>query len=268
MSSPGLRRSLPQHPSAPVPSATGRGGVTVLEADAAEVAAAEAAALSGQHLTTPVPIGAGLFPPPPPAPVQQHLTTPVPSLGVSVPSPRPTAARPDARRPGAPRTGVAMSRTRRGLLNGARTAFAERGLKRTTMQHVAAAAGVAKATLYNHFRTKDDVAHALLAFELDRLVTLAAELPFTVALPALAEEVGGHPVLRRLAESDPETLTRMLVIDAERWEDIVVALGSALGLSRPAAEMVSRWLLGMVLQPGSASERAAQAATIATLLAA
>ena len=29
------------------------------------------------------------------------------------------------------------------------------------MQHVAAAAGVAKATLYNHFRTKDDVAQAL-----------------------------------------------------------------------------------------------------------
>ena len=264
MSSPSGRRPLPQHPSLPVPSAAARSSVTVLEADAAELAAAEAAALSGQHLTTPVPMGAALVPPPP----VQHLTTPVPSLGVAVPSPRPIAPRPEGRRPGQPRTGVAMSRTRRGLLTGARNAFAERGLKRTTMQHVAAAAGVAKATLYNHFRTKDDVAHALLAFELDRLVTLAAELPFTVALPALAEEVGGHPVLRRFAETDPDALTKMLVIDAERWDDIVVALASALGLSRPAAEMVSRWLLGLVLQPGTASERAAQAATIANLLAA
>lgn len=262
MSTTGSRTTPSQHPSLPVPSVPGRSGVTVLEADAAETAAAEAAALAGQHLTTPVPVGAGLVPPPP----VQHLTTPVPSLGVAVPAPRPTTPRPEGRRTAAPRTGVAMSRTRRGLLTGARDAFAERGLKRTTMQHVAAAAGVAKATLYNHFRTKDDVAHALLAYELDRLVTLAAELPFTVALPALAEEVGGHAVLRRFAETDPETLTRMLNIDAERWDDIVVAIGSALGLSRPAAEMVSRWLLGLVLQPGTPSERAAQAATMANLL--
>jgi AcrR family transcriptional regulator len=264
MSTTGPRRTPLQHPHQPATSGSGRSGVTVLEADAAERAAAEAAALSGQHLTTPVPSGAALLPPP----AGQHLTTPVPALGVAVPAPRPTAVRPELRRPTAARSGVAMSRTRRGLLTGARSAFAERGLKRTTMQHVAAAAGVAKATLYNHFRTKDDVAHALLAFELDRLVTLAAELPFTVALPALAEEVGGHAVLRRFAETDPETLTRMLNIDAERWDDIVVALGSALGLPRAAAEMVSRWLLGLVLQPGTASERAAQAATIAHLLAA
>jgi AcrR family transcriptional regulator len=159
-----------------------------------------------------------------------------------------------------------MTRTRRGLLNGARTAFAERGLRRTTMQHVAAAAGVAKATLYNHFRTKDDVAGALLAFELDRLAALASELPLTVAVPALAEEVGSHPVLRRLAETEPETLARMLTVDADRWADIAVALGSALGLTRVAAEVVGRWLLGLVLQPGTKAERAQQAAQMTRML--
>ena len=61
-----------------------------------------------------------------------------------------------------------------GLLAGAARAFAEHGLRRSTMQSVAAAAGVAKATLYNHFRTKDEVAAALLAVELDRLSALAA----------------------------------------------------------------------------------------------
>jgi AcrR family transcriptional regulator len=241
-------------------SATGRGGVTVLEADAAEAAAAEAAAVDGQHLTTPVPVGAAFLQPP--APGHQY-TAPVPSLAVAVPAPRPTATgpRPDPRRPAA-RTGVAMSRTRRGLLAGARTAFAERGVKKTTMQHVAAAAGVAKATLYNHFRTKDDVAHALIAFELDRLAALAAELPLTVAVPALAEEVGGHPVLRRLAETEPETLVQMMGLDAERWGDVVVTLGSSLRISRPEAELVCRWLLGLVLQPGTVQERAAQAAVV------
>ncbi|MCZ2848968.1 TetR/AcrR family transcriptional regulator [Modestobacter sp. VKM Ac-2978] len=257
MSSPGSRPPLPQHPSLPVPTVTGRGGVTVLEADAAESAAAEAAAAGGQHLTTPVPVGAAFLQPPAPG---HHVTAPVPSLTVAVPAPRPTAPRPDARRPG--RAGVPMSRTRRGLLTGARTAFAERGVRKTTMQHVAAAAGVAKATLYNHFRTKDDVAHALIAFELDRLAALAAELPLTVAVPALAEEVGGHPVLRRLAETEPETLVQMMGLDADRWGDVVVTLGSALRISRPEAELVCRWLLGLVLQPGTVQERAAQAAVV------
>ncbi|MFQ1004028.1 TetR/AcrR family transcriptional regulator [Modestobacter sp. SSW1-42] len=260
MSSPGSRSSQPQHPSLPVPAAGARGGVTVLEAHAAEAAAAEAAAVGGQHLTTPVPAGAAFMQPP--APGHQY-TAPVPSLAVAVPAPRPTATgpRPDPRRPAA-RTGVAMSRTRRGLLQGARSAFAERGVKKTTMQHIAAAANVAKATLYNHFRTKDDVAHALIAFELDRLSALAAELPLTVAVPALAEEVGGHPVLRRLAENEPETLVQMMALDADRWGDIVVTLGSALRISRPEAELVCRWLLGLVLQPGTVQERAAQAAVV------
>ena len=262
MSSPGSRSQLTPHPSLPVPT-TGRSGVTVLEADAAEKAAAEAAAAAGQHLTTPVPVGAAFRQPPAPG---MQLTAPVPSLAVAVPAPRPTAAAPrDPRRP-LSRPGVAMSRTRRGLLNGARAAFAERGLKKTTMQHVAAAAGVAKATLYNHFRTKDDVAQALVAFELDRLAALAAELPLTVAVPALAEEVGAHPVLRRLAETEPETLTRMLATDPRRWDEVVVALGTALGITRPAAEVLSRWLLGLVLQPGDPGERARQAAQVTAML--
>jgi AcrR family transcriptional regulator len=235
----------------------GPGGVSVVDSHGGE---------AGQHVTAPVPPGAGFNPPPAAAGVQ--MTNPVPALAVAVPAPVPPTARP-ARGPrtGAPgRSTGPMSRTRRGLLTGARSAFAERGLRRTTMQHVAAAAGVAKATLYNHFRTKDDVAAALLAFELDRLVALAAELPLTVAVPALAEEVGAHPVLRRLAETEPETLARMLTVDADRWADIAVALGASLGLTRVAAEVVGRWLLGLVLQPGTKAERAQQAAQVTRML--
>jgi AcrR family transcriptional regulator len=249
--------SLPPLSRPPVPSSAqqeGAGGVSVLDSDGAPF---------GQHVTTPVPVGAGSTPPPGRGGVQ--LMNPVPALAVAVPAPVPPAARPA--RPGAPGRGTGpMSRTRRGLLAGARSAFAERGLRRTTMQHVAAAAGVAKATLYNHFRTKDDVAAALLAFELDRLAALAAELPLTVAVPALAEEVGAHPVLRRLAETEPETLARMLTVDPQRWADVAIALGAALGLSRVAAEVLGRWLLGLVLQPGTKAERAQQAAQMIRML--
>src|SRR3954463_14985686 len=94
--------------------------------------------------------------------------------------PHAPAHAPGARTP----RGNAMGRTRAGLLDGAGRAFAERGLRGSTMQSVAAAAGVAKATLYNHFGTRDAAARALLAAELDRLTALAGRLPPTAALTA------------------------------------------------------------------------------------
>lgn len=245
--------SRPPVPSSPSAEQADQGGVAVFG--------------SGGQVTAPVPPGAG-FAAPPAHGIQ--MTNPVPALAVAVPAPRPIAPRPV--RPGTRGTvraagpGGSMTRTRRQLLTGARTAFAERGLRRTTMQHVAAAAGVAKATLYNHFRIKDDVAGALLAFELDRLAALAVELRLTVAVPALAEEVGAHPVLRRLADSEPETLMRMLSTDPHRWDDVVVALGTALDITRPAAEVLTRWLVGLVLQPGNPAERARQAAAVTAML--
>ena len=160
------------------------------------------------------------------------------------------------------RSGNAMHRTRAAILEAAASCVQRQGVRRTTMGDVATEGGVAKATLYNHFRTKDDVATALIAFELDRLAALAAELPLTVAVPALAEEVGAHPVLRRLAETEPEVLVQMMALDSDRWGDVVLTLGSALRISRPEAELVCRWLLGLVLQPGTAQERAAQAAVV------
>jgi AcrR family transcriptional regulator len=159
-----------------------------------------------------------------------------------------------------------MGRTRLGLLTGAARAFAEHGLRRSTMQSVAAAAGVAKATLYNHFRTKDDVATALLGLELERLTTLAAGLPLEQALAALSDELGAHPVLRRMAETEPEALACLLAVDADRWADLTGRLAAALRVDGEAAEIAARWLLGVVLQPGRSTARHRQAARLAQLL--
>jgi len=159
-----------------------------------------------------------------------------------------------------------MGRTRLGLLAGAAQAFAEHGLRRSTMQSIAAAAGVAKATLYNHFRTKDEVAAALLVAELDRLTALAMELPVAEALAALSDELGGHPVLRRLAETEPELLTALLGVEAERWAELTGRLAGALQLDADDAELAGRWLLGVVLQPGRSTTRHRHAARLAAVL--
>jgi AcrR family transcriptional regulator len=160
-----------------------------------------------------------------------------------------------------------MGRTRLGLLQGAARAIAHRGLRGSTMQSVAAAAGVAKATLYNHFRTKDDVARALLTAELDRLTEQAAGLPLEEALVALSDELGGHPVLRRLVETEPEVLTALLTADGENWAGLVARLGSALGVPEDAAGLVARWLLGVVLQPGRSTTRRRSAALLVAAIA-
>ena len=159
-----------------------------------------------------------------------------------------------------------MNPTRRGLLEGAARAFADNGVRRSTMQSIAAAAGVAKATLYNHFRTKDDVARALLAVELDRLTDLAGARPPGEALAALSDALGGHPVLRRLAEVEPDVLAGLLAVDGDRWAGLRDRLAGALGTDADGAELAARWLLGVVVQPGRSIDRHRQAARLAAVL--
>src|SRR6478752_7215591 len=66
------------------------------------------------------------------------------------------------------RAGNAMNRTRAALLDGARRAVEVSGTK-ITMAQVAASAGVAKATLYNHFRTREAVLSAVLLDQVRRI---------------------------------------------------------------------------------------------------
>jgi AcrR family transcriptional regulator len=163
------------------------------------------------------------------------------------------------------RNGNGMNRTRAGLLAGAARAFAEHGVRRSTMQSIAAAAGVAKATLYNHFRTKDEVAAALLATELDRLVAVAGALSTDQALATLSDEMGAHPVLRRLAQTEPETLTAMLAVGTERWSELTGRLAAALRIDDDGAELAARWLVGVALQPGRSTTRHRHAARLAAV---
>jgi AcrR family transcriptional regulator len=159
-----------------------------------------------------------------------------------------------------------MNRTRAGLLAGAARAFAAQGLRGSTMQSIAAAAGVAKATLYNHFRTKDDVVRVLLAAELDRLSALASSLPRDQALTVLADELGAHPVLRRLADTEPDVLAGLLAVPSETWVELTGRLAAALSVDEDSAGIAGRWLLGVVLQPGRTTTRRRHAARLAALL--
>ena len=157
---------------------------------------------------------------------------------------------------------AATGGTRAVLVAGAARAFAQQGVRACTMQEVAEAAGVSKATLYNYFRTKDELSRALLGAELARLTSLAAALPAEQALAALADELGEHPVLRRLADVEPETLTALVDTDPEVFAELTARLAAALGADEDGAGIAVRWLLGIVLQPARSSARHRAAARL------
>ena len=59
------------------------------------------------------------------------------------------------------RTKQESERTRQQILRAARSEFARRGVARTTLEHVAAAAGVTRGAIYWHFANKTALFHAM-----------------------------------------------------------------------------------------------------------
>jgi AcrR family transcriptional regulator len=164
------------------------------------------------------------------------------------------ASAPPVREPGThSRAGNAMSRTRAALLDGARRAVQASGTK-ITMAQVASSAGVAKATLYNHFRTREAVLAALVQDEVETLVREFAGQPLPDALAGAAASLSRNPVLRALAALDPATLAALARIDpsAAAWRiarDGVTAALTAAG--RAGTDTVLRWLASHLVTPAA-----------------
>jgi AcrR family transcriptional regulator len=150
------------------------------------------------------------------------------------------------------RAGNAMARTRAGLLDGALRAVAKHGTRRTTMHDIAALAGVAKATLYNHFRTKDDVWSALVESEVRGIAADCAELPLVDALAQAAHRLSEHPALRHLADTEPAALAGLLTRRGQPagWRAAEEAVRDRLAAACLGGEdLVLRWLSSYLAAP-------------------
>jgi AcrR family transcriptional regulator len=162
------------------------------------------------------------------------------------------------------RAGNAMSRTRAALLAGAARAVAATGTK-ITMAQVAAAAGVAKATLYNHFRTREAVLDALLVDQVDALAEAHAGKPLAVALVDTAAALSDHPVLRGLRDVEPALLAALGRIDlrAAGWQRARAAVDAALSADgRAGTDTVLRWLASYLISPARPEPIAADVAVL------
>lgn len=104
------------------------------------------------------------------------------------------------------RTNNAMAKARAGILLGARRSLINGGIKGLTMSGVADRGGVAKATVYNHFRTKADVLAAVAMAELDDAAEAAwpwLTRDLATAFVTAADSLATSPVVRSVVASDP-----------------------------------------------------------------
>lgn len=123
----------------------------------------------------------------------------------------------------------------------------EIGERRITVDDVAAASGVARATVFRRFGTKDAVISQTYAREVRRalLITSEAAGAAGTAVDALAAGFGrladhclAHPVLIRMARTEPETLVRLWREGDPVGLDVVTAVLRSLTGSRAADQAV------------------------------
>jgi AcrR family transcriptional regulator len=152
-----------------------------------------------------------------------------------------------------------MGRAREAALTGTVRAVAKYGSRKATMGDIALIAGIAKATLYNHFRTREELYAAVLIAEVDAVATeaMAADPPTSLAvvLATAARVIGNHPGVRKIAAGEPAVLAALAVpSDGPAWQLARARVGatlSAFGVSAgPAAvELVVRYLASAMLMP-------------------
>jgi AcrR family transcriptional regulator len=163
-----------------------------------------------------------------------------------------------------------MARTRAAVLDGAARAVEKHGARRTTMADIANLAGIAKGTLYNHFRAKEAVFAAAIDAGMrsltDECVTVAND-DLADALALAAERLGTHPALCRLAADEPSAVAALTAIgDSDPWTAARASVKAILDAggreaSPSTVEVVLRWLVSFVGMPGRDVE--GQAAVIA-----
>jgi AcrR family transcriptional regulator len=174
------------------------------------------------------------------------------------------------------RAGNAMGRTRDAALAGALAAIVKYGSHKATMGDIAMLAGIAKATLYNHFRTRDDVYAAVVAAQVEAIGAAAdAKLAdgFAAAVAEAGRLLAEHPALRRVAAEEPGVLAALATpTEGPTWAAARARIADALTRagyvpSAAAVDLVLRHLLSQLLAPSQPADRIASAALLTTAVA-
>jgi AcrR family transcriptional regulator len=158
---------------------------------------------------------------------------------------------------------TSFRRTRSAILEATKNLIALHGLQITSMVEIADAAEVSRATLYNHFRSKESVMRALLDFEIERILQLAQDEDSpTQALARISMEISSDPALATMRVYDPALLTQLLTAGVDPlWQKSQQGLVQLLH-SPQTVELILRWLIGQIFAPLTPEQSTHQAGVI------
>lgn len=160
-------------------------------------------------------------------------------------------------------------RTRRQLIASAIRVFSARGVAAATMQEVASAAGVATATVYNHFETKEALLHAVAHWVADTLCRLISRSNERVPEAAERMAIGNRRYIW-LAEQGPAWALLVLDLSAAapqvfaqilQYPQADLRLGIRQKAFRVASEAAAMDLIGGTITQAMRSVATGQAPT-------
>lgn len=156
-------------------------------------------------------------------------------------------------------------KTRNALLTTALALIAEKGLSQTNMIEIADRARVSRASLYNHFRDKNEVFTAVVELELERIVQLAMrEKDVSSRLAIISKEISSHSALATALMKDPQLIAATLAKhDGQVWSKIYQGLASVIASDSAGTALTLRWLIGQIFIPLSAEHSESQSKRIA-----
>jgi len=151
-------------------------------------------------------------------------------------------------------------RTESAILEGTKNLIALHGISNISMIEIADASEVSRATLYNHYRDKNAVLHALITAEVERLVELASRAGTPAdALETLSIEISTDTALASMRKHDPSSLIAIMTHAENPLYLVLATCIYEATKSEAGTGLAMRWLLGQVMQPISAKQSREQA---------
>ena len=106
-------------------------------------------------------------------------------------------------------------RSRVAILAGAKEVISTVGSYESLMNEIAEKAEVSRATIYNHFSDRDELMSALLASEVERLISMAQLAPSKKdALYQLSRAISDDAALAKMVETDHSDICLLYTSDA------------------------------------------------------
>ena len=160
------------------------------------------------------------------------------------------------------------NRSRAAIFAGAKSVIAEVGNYQSNISDIALRSQVSKATIYNQFADKAEMMECLVESEIIRLTDLALSAGSRQeALYLLSQQICQDEALRRLVETDPLDIAKLVTITSHpTWVLAHQGIAKIFGQDFAACGVILRWLIGQIPSPITEEESLLQSKRLAATL--